>query len=88
MLDYSKKRELILSMCDYMKEILDKFPYQDLIKNAVCTPATENLFQTQDAKKYQKIMQGFYTMQQQSICLFPRDLEQISKWQLYSCVHM
>ena len=50
-MDYSKPREVSLSMINYVKKMVEAFPDQGELNKKVTTPATLHLFQVRDIQK-------------------------------------
>ena len=49
-LDYTTKGEVVVSMLDYVQEVIDSFPNKEEIKRHVKTPATKHSFEVRDVK--------------------------------------
>ena len=47
-LDYSNPGEVIIDMTRYVKQMVEEFPYQNLIKGTAATPAANHLFNVRD----------------------------------------
>ncbi len=62
-LDYTNKGKIIIDMKDYVKDMVESFPYQDKLKREFNTPAAPHLFDVRDdvEKLSEKKAQVFHT---------------------------